>query len=220
MSKRSALTQSAEREKRFKVPVIDLTTDERDDDDNDAKCKGDEIFLLLDTSASMSGCRLESGLRALKDVLHELSTNEIHKDDMVTVMTFSGHPRFLFRKACASANDAQTDKSLQRIEATGGTALWDTVNRCIKQHKDVKIFIHCITDGKDNRSRTTQEDVESALQQNRDRVTLNIVFIGKESDEDADSYASVAQRSEKASITYSQPENLAQQSLTAFSQMY
>lgn len=229
MSKRAATTDSLQTKKRGTAPVIDLTGDDSEDDectnvDNNAsspcKSNGAEIFVLLDTSASMHGTRLESAVHALKDVMRELMINPMHKNDAVTFTTFNGYARRLFRKACVSLRE-DDGKEFDKIKASGGTALWDTVKKCIvEQNADQKVFLHCITDGQDTRSRATQKEVESLLEKRRDTVTLNIVFIGSDSDEAAESYASVAQHSQKTSIVYTQSENLAQQSLTSFSQMY
>jgi Ca-activated chloride channel family protein len=117
------------------------------------------IGILLDTSGSMDR-KIRTAVEAV-----ERFTRRVHADDEIFFMTFSGRP--VLRQDFTGDRE-KLSQSLRRLNATGGTALYDAVNEGLtKIHSGRyrKRALLVITDGQDTASATKLEEVLQSVRQ-------------------------------------------------------
>jgi len=117
------------------------------------------VGILLDTSGSMDR-KIRTAIEAV-----ERFSRRIHKDDEIFLMTFAGRP--VLRQDFTNDRDALA-RSLQHVNATGGTALYDALSDGlgkIRSGTHTKRAILLITDGQDTASSTKLDEVLRAIRE-------------------------------------------------------
>jgi Ca-activated chloride channel family protein len=117
------------------------------------------VGILLDTSGSM-----ERKIRTAEEAVERFS-RRIHQSDEIFLVTFSGRP--VLRQDFTDDRE-KFSQSLRRMNATGGTALYDALSEGltkIRSGRHSKRAILVITDGQDTASATTLDEVLQSIRQ-------------------------------------------------------
>jgi len=146
-----------------------------------------DLFILIDVSSSMWEIDYKFGekkIEVLKDKLSKYLFDRFEEFENIFFYTFADVLKF--RGTIKSKSDVKNFLNLN--PEYGGTKLWDSVNQVIDEinykHKSIlsryfsmesdKKIILCITDGEDNSSRITYEDLLRKLENNKD-IELKII---------------------------------------------
>src|SRR3984885_12962422 len=120
------------------------------------------LGMAVDTSASMVGEKIQLAKRALDSLLYDLFESE----DEFFLDGFSDHPVLLQ----GWTGDRNTIlRSLDRIVLGGRTALYDVVAEAIpraQQGRNIKKALVLVSDGNDNRSSVSVDDVKKVIREN------------------------------------------------------
>jgi VWFA-related protein len=133
------------------------------------------LGLVVDTSGSMAGDKMEAARGALSRFLNDLSS----QDDEVFLYRFSNFPVLVQNWTVAQRVVA----ALDRLIPNGGTAMYDAVSEAIplaQRGQNRKKAIVIISDGNDTASRT---DVRELKQQIRESEVL-VYAVGIDGDSD------------------------------------
>jgi uncharacterized protein with von Willebrand factor type A (vWA) domain len=145
-------------------------------------------YLLLDVSGSMAGSRLMGAKSALIDVVQQLPSK-----DRMAIVTFDTHAFFKLqpRPVGQIRRKKELPGILGGIFAQGGTALYDAIYLAVSQirDKDVSTALTVLTDGEDNSSSHTLQEVLDLVAQ-YPKIRLDIVHIG---DRPIPAYVDIAQ---------------------------
>lgn len=145
-----------------------------------------DYYVLLDVSSSMAGSRLAQAKQALLEI-HE----KLDDEDRLAVITFDDGAYFKLKPRANGQLKRQGEIEVlaERIFAKGATALYDAVWLAIEQVRDKTRRTHLavLTDGEDNRSKHTLNEVLALVEQYL-AITLDIVHI-TDGDDDTSSEA-------------------------------
>jgi Ca-activated chloride channel homolog len=134
------------------------------------------LGMAVDTSASMVGEKIQLAKRALDTLLYDLFGSE----DEFFLDGFSDHPVLLQ----GWTGDRNTIlRSLDRIVLGGRTALYDVVAEAIpraQQGRNIKKALVLVSDGNDNRSSVSVEDVKELIRENDALVYAIGIDCGKQ----------------------------------------
>jgi Ca-activated chloride channel family protein len=134
------------------------------------------LGMAVDTSASMVGEKMQLAKRALDSLLYDLFGSE----DEFFLDGFSDHPVLLQ----GWTSDRNTIlRSLDRIVLGGRTALYDVVAEAIpraQQGRNIKKALVLVSDGNDNRSSVSVEDVKQLIRENDALVYAIGIDCGKQ----------------------------------------
>lgn len=134
-----------------------------------------DVYMLLDVSGSMQGRKLNDAKTALKQSVDTMSMK-----DRLSIVTFDSKPYFKLKPRSVEQilRQGELNGILDRIFAGGSTALYDSIKMVIEQRKypDIKTVIVALTDGMDNASSTTYEDI-LALVSRTPNLEVNIIQI-------------------------------------------
>jgi len=86
------------------------------------------VMVLLDISGSMKGEKIRSATKATASFLKRFDPN-----DMVGVVTFSDHRSYLSPLTLVKNVSETLPNQVENLYATGGTALYDSVDYCLKE---------------------------------------------------------------------------------------
>lgn len=125
---------------------------------------GKDVFFVLDVSGSMAGSRLIQAKEVIQEVFDELDAV-----DRASLVAFDTSP--FMKLYPRSVNQLRRQKEipplLGRIWANGLTALWDAVDLTLANVYDksrpTKIVV--ISDGQDNSSKKSREEVEAEFKE-------------------------------------------------------
>jgi VWFA-related protein len=143
--------------------------------------------LVIDTSLSMQGEKIQAAKRAAEEFLEELQT-----DDKAAVMAFSDEARTLLP---LSAPSEKAYQAVETLQAEGGTALYDALHRASKDLTDseprARRVAVLLSDGRDEAAsglepgsfHTLEEAIKAA--HDKDVVVFTIGF-GHHLDEEPD----------------------------------
>jgi tight adherence protein B len=127
------------------------------------------VMLTMDTSGSMAGTRIAAARQAATAYL-----NRVPADVEVGLVTFSSTARLA---VAPTRNRAAVRTAVQRLQASGDTALYDAVYLAVSvlgRTGDRSIFV--LSDGKDEGSRhTVAQDVQALRNA---KIPLNAVLLG------------------------------------------
>jgi Ca-activated chloride channel homolog len=115
------------------------------------------VGILLDTSGSMDR-KIRTAVEAV-----ERFVRRIHQDDEIFLITFSGQP--VLRQDFTDDRD-KLSQALRRINATGGTALYDALGDGLNKLRSghhAKRALLVITDGQDTASTTKLDQVLQSI---------------------------------------------------------
>jgi Ca-activated chloride channel family protein len=134
------------------------------------------LGIVLDTSGSMAGDKIQSARGALDRFLYDL----LDDDDEVFLYRFSDYPTLLQRW---TTDRSLVSRALGRIGPNGGTALYDAVAQAIplaQTGSRRKKALVIISDGNDTSSHTALRDVRQRIRESE--VLVYAVGIDGESD--------------------------------------
>jgi Ca-activated chloride channel homolog len=118
------------------------------------------LGLVLDTSGSMAGEKLEHALAAVERFLDRLDS-----EDEVFVYGFSNETELI---QDWTTNRGAVSASLRRVRASGGTAMYDAVIEAVPiahSGRNRKKALIVISDGNDSNSRADVRDVRQAVRE-------------------------------------------------------
>lgn len=155
-----------------------------------------DLFCLLDVSSSMMGTLIDA-----KSALIECF-NLLDKNDRFSIVAFDTGAFFKLKPRSVEQLRRQNELPdiLGRIFAQGNTAIYDaiwiTIDQIFDRHRDTRLVV--ITDGDDNSSRHTLDEVKLRLAE-FPKIRLDIIHIGRNPSE---IYASLtSQRGEYVLLT-------------------
>ncbi len=138
-----------------------------------------DVFFVLDVSGSMTGAKLAAGKAAIQDMHATLPDT-----DRMAVICFDDGAFFKLRPRPNGELKRKQEIAplMDRIFAKGGTAFYDALWIAIEQITDKtrRSLIIALTDGDDNKSTHTLDQVHTLLGQ-YPNITLSIVHIGPDS---------------------------------------
>jgi len=119
------------------------------------------LGIVLDTSGSMAGEKLQEAKNALDRFLYEL----LDKDDEIFLYRFSNFPVLLQEW---TSDRKLLSRALDRIVANGGTAMYDAVAEAIPlaeqgQHRKKALVV--ISDGNDTSSQTSVRELKQQIRE-------------------------------------------------------
>lgn len=142
------------------------------------------VVLLVDTSGSMSGQKIENARRGVTEALGTLSDS-----DLVSVVGFDGSPEIIFPVSrWEKTNEEAAKQRLEDVETGGGTDIYKALERARDQllnemphntHAVKRIVL--LSDGQDRYNPSTYRDL--AAEFNEDGVSIVAAGIGSEYDE-------------------------------------
>lgn len=144
--------------------------------DDSRKNLGRDVFFLMDVSGSMAGSKIEEAKRALLAVHKQ----ELGDTDRLAVVTFdtNAYYRLKPRPNGQLLREGDVEDLVGRIKADGGTALYDAIWLTVEDVRDKTrpSTIVVLTDGEDNSSKHTLQEVLDAVAQ-FPALTLDIVQV-------------------------------------------
>lgn len=137
-----------------------------------------DVYFIVDVSGSMGGGRLDKAKQAIQEAFNALPDN-----DRMAIVTFDTSPFFKLKPRPVSQLKRQQELEplLKRIFAQGLTAIYDAIIMAANQIHDknrITLF-NVLTDGHDNSSTNTMDDVRELLSQ-YPTVQMNIIHIDDE----------------------------------------
>jgi Ca-activated chloride channel family protein len=119
------------------------------------------LGIVLDTSGSMAGPKLQEAQSALDRFLFDL----LDKDDEIFLYRFSNYPVLL---QGWTSDRQRLSRALDRVTANGGTAMYDAVAEAVPlaqegQHRKKALVV--ISDGNDTGSQTTIRELKQQIRE-------------------------------------------------------
>jgi VWFA-related protein len=130
------------------------------------------VLILLDSSGSMAGGKLENAKKSLMQFLKRLNTG-----DEILLMTFQARPR-VTQTYTQDLDKIRT--ALRRVESSGSTALYDSILQSldvIRESHNPRRTLLLISDGMNTFGKTALKDTTAALR----RSSAELYAIGIES---------------------------------------
>lgn len=137
-----------------------------------------DVVVALDRSGSMSGEKIQQAKEALRFVLKNLNS-----EDRFNVLIYSDDVATFFDKLMPATrnNIEKAQDMVDRIEAMGGTNIYDAVSRAMNMFEDGKRpgYLIFLTDGQPTVGRTQEKDILSAAKTtNKTNVRLFCFGVG------------------------------------------
>lgn len=134
-----------------------------------------DFYYLIDISGSMFGDRLASAKKCARDIVGQMNPR-----DRMAIITFNTDAYFKLkpRPVDEILRRQELEPILDRIFASGATAIYDAIHLAISQLRDKnqKNVILVLTDGEDNSSKHTIVEVQGLMKE-YPNVSLNIIHI-------------------------------------------
>ena len=137
-----------------------------------------DFYYLLDVSSSMSGYRLRTAKQSILNI-----SMDMKNDDRMSIVSFDSKAFFKLKPRPVGQIRRQRELSdiLDRIFARGMTAIYDAIWLAVSQIRDKnrKTMIIVLTDGDDNSSTHSYEDVLGLISE-YSNINLNIINVGQD----------------------------------------
>ena len=134
-----------------------------------------DLYFLLDVSGSMSGSKLDQSKECLRSVVSQMDPF-----DRIAVVSFDTSAYFKLkpRPIQEFIRKQEIEPLLNRIFAQGQTAIYDAIHMSVSQlhDKNQKTVMMVLTDGDDNSSKHTYNEVTEMLKE-YPNIALNIIHI-------------------------------------------
>ena len=143
------------------------------------------VYLVVDTSGSMEGEKIAATRKALSAFVSQIQGDR----DRVGLVEFgSGTKNFLPLRTMNEVTRRDLQTTIDRMQASGGTALIDAVYAAVmdlKANTDDKAInaVVVMTDGQENRSQHRISDLEQLLRQTTPRIVVFTIGFGNDADE-------------------------------------
>lgn len=155
------------------------------------------IFLVVDTSGSMKGPKIEATRAALRDFLSQIKNDE----ERVGFVEFASSVYYVEELAPLGENRGRLEAAIEAMTADGGTALLDgvqTAYRRLQRLGDAERInaIVVMTDGRENSSAVSLPQLVRKIQQgNQAGVPVVIFAVAFGEDADYDTLRAIAEAS-------------------------
>lgn len=155
------------------------------------------IFLVVDTSGSMEGAKIEATRAALRDFLSQIKNDE----ERVGFVEFASSVHYVEELAPLGENRGRLEAAIEAMTASGGTALLDgvqTAYRRLQRLGDTERInaIVVMTDGRENSSAVSLPRLVREIQQgNQAGVPVVIFAVAFGEDADYDTLRAIAEAS-------------------------
>jgi Ca-activated chloride channel family protein len=151
------------------------------------------VMLVVDTSGSMRGTKLENMRAALRTFITQIPSDQ----ERVGMVEFNTSVSDIVELDTLAKNRATLNRNIDSVQAGGNTALLDAVdtayNRLLQQGDPSRInAIVVMTDGLENASQISQADLLSQIQQGNQSVPIMIFCVAYGSDADHDLLGALA----------------------------
>lgn len=142
---------------------------------SNSKYDNEDFYFLLDVSGSMGGYRLDKSKEAASNIFSLMQEN-----DRISVVTFDSNAYFKLKPRPVGQIKRQNEFGplMDRIYAGNATALWDAIYLAVSQIKDksIKTTMIVLTDGQDNSSKHTFQEVVDLVKE-YPKINLSIIYI-------------------------------------------
>ncbi len=155
------------------------------------------IFLVVDTSGSMEGAKIDATREALREFMRQIAGDQ----ERVGLVEFGSTVNNIVALDELANNRTQIERSIDQLEAYGNTALLDAVRSAyvrLQQLNDRERInaIVVMTDGRENNSLTTLRQIRQEIERgNRAGVPVVIFAIAFGDDADYDVLRAIAETS-------------------------
>lgn len=137
-----------------------------------------DFYYLIDVSGSMGGYSLDAAKDSARDIFKLMNDT-----DRLSIVTFDSKAFFKLkpRPVGQLRRQGDLDDVLNRIYAQGFTAIWDAIYLAVSQirNPDIPTKIIVLTDGQDNSSEHTYQEVIDLVKRHP-KLTLSIIHVGSE----------------------------------------
>jgi uncharacterized protein with von Willebrand factor type A (vWA) domain len=139
------------------------------------KINSNDVYFIIDMSGSMSGNKLTNVKLIMPDLVDIMDGA-----DRIAIMKFAQRPNFILQPRSIEQIIRQDELFgiIKKFNIGGMTALYDTIDHAINQlhDKSKKTIFHVLTDGEDNASRCSYENILEKLK-DYPNIILNIIHI-------------------------------------------
>ncbi len=154
------------------------------------------VFLVVDTSGSMSGAKLSNVQIALKAFLAQIPTDQ----ERVGLVEFNSGVRNIIELDTLAQNRTELTDTVDNLEAGGNTALLDAVRTAygrLQREADPDRInaIVVMTDGKENASGVTLRQLTAEIRQGNQQLPVVIFAIAYGNDADTQNLQALADAS-------------------------
>ncbi len=142
------------------------------------------LVMLLDTSGSMRGTKMENMRTAAIQFVEQMGD-----DDYISLIAFATEPLMLINHARVGDNRQKVINTIQNLEATGDTTLFDAIDDgaasiAATTSVDATNALVVLTDGQDTRSYRYTFNEELIQQATANGTTVFTIAYGSDADED------------------------------------
>jgi Ca-activated chloride channel family protein len=136
-----------------------------------------DIYLVTDVSGSMDGAKLSGA----KDGLKKFVSGIRNPHTRVCLISFSTQVIIVFPLSAVASNHMQLGNQIDRLSTSGMTALFDAFLEAIDHsrryaNRDHLKAVILLTDGGENASRTTFQQLQTMIRQNQDIKVYGLAY--------------------------------------------
>jgi Ca-activated chloride channel family protein len=164
--------------------------------------KHSTVFMLLDTSGSMAGEKMNSAKKGAAGFIRAME-----KDDKVAVITFSATPRLVRPLASIRESGEGTATEVESLFADGGTAMYDAtvmafdaIDRARKEDPTRLYGVVLLSDGKDTSSKLSLSELLDRMPGTEAADGTRVFSVAYGEDADGDLLKQISNRSNARSL--------------------
>ncbi len=161
------------------------------------------VSFIVDYSGSMSGSKIRTATENLSKIMEE----HIYDSDSVSLLHFTNQVFIDFPLITKKGNILRIQKAIKELDHPGGaTALYDAIATAEKLFADSPTsndWIVALTDGEDNSSKWTHENLIACLQ----KSTVHVIIMGIGSDVQTGILTALAKATSKGTYVFAAGDN-------------